>query len=129
MRLGRVAAVLWLASVTAAVGEPWSDWDRMLARQCPARHANWVCDDCWLDLTAAFERTLAPAIRKQVQTLGDPGGRCSDTVIGNACQMGERLQAYERLRLSPAFTAFACRAVKCERIGSCSRFPGQARSR
>lgn len=129
MRFGLAVAAFWLASVTAAGAEPWRDWDRMLSRQCPARHANWVCDDCWLDLTGAFERTLEPATRKRVQALGDPGGRCLPTVIGNACEMSERLQAYERLRLLPAFTAFACREVKCEQIGTCSRFPGQAKGR
>jgi hypothetical protein len=126
MRLALAISALWIASATAAFGEPWRDWDRSLSHECPKQHANWLCDTCWPGLTDAFERTLAPGARKNVELVARATGRCTGNTIGYSCEMEQRLLAYERLRLLPVFTAFACQTVKCERVGSCSRFPGPA---
>ena len=38
--------------VSASTDQAWRDWERLSERQCPERHVNFVCGDCYSILAA-----------------------------------------------------------------------------
>jgi len=123
------ASVAFLALVlplpAASADGAWDHWRSLLQQVCPSHHVNWACDSCWTQITGAFEDTLKPAERRAIQSVIDPHA-CDSEEMGHSCEMGEALQAYERLGLLKRFTAHSCKIVKCEEPALCSRFPKHA---
>ncbi len=131
MKRGRLAAILVLvlgivpASSRAGEADTWKDWQALLQKSCPTRHVDWTCDGCWTQLTGAFEDTLAAADQRKISRVRDVRA-CEQETIGFSCEMGASLDAYKRVGLLRRFVTFGCRAVKCEEVALCSRFPDHA---
>jgi hypothetical protein len=127
--LARICAATFIAvfigatSGVAADDSGWEAWTKELNHTCPTRHVDWGCDGCWTQLTGAFEERLAPRTRTRITHIADSRRRCANERAGVSCEMGRSLVAYERLGLLDRFTGFACKVVRCEEPGLCSRFP------
>ena len=125
-RAGMAAVLaLSLAALPADAADAWRHWEALLYRACPGRHVDSICDGCGLDLIGGFEDTLGASDRRRISRVRD-FRPCKGELFGFSCEMAVSLQAYERTRLLRRFVAYGCRAVKCEELGSCSRFPHSA---
>lgn len=113
------------ASLRADATDTWREWQVLLQKSCPKNHVDWACDSCWTQLTGAFEDTLGTSDRQKLSRVRDYHG-CEQEKIGLSCEMGASLEAYKRVRLLQRFVSFGCRAVKCEEVALCSRFPNHA---
>jgi hypothetical protein len=123
----RLTLLLLCAAAPAAARAPnaWESWEAALARDCPERHVDWVCDGCWDDLIAAFQATLPRRSAARVNAVADERRVRREERIGFSCEMGAYLKAWRRLGLLERFTRWGCKAVKCEEGALCSRFPGR----
>jgi hypothetical protein len=124
-RLLALDLLLLAAPAGARAGDAWQAWEKALARECPERHVEWVCDGCWAELIGAFQASLARPVAKRAVALADTRHVCREERAGFSCEMGAYLKAWRRLGLLPRFTRWGCQAIKCEEGALCSRFPGR----
>jgi len=115
-----IMAPAWLS---ASTDQAWRDWKRLSDRQCPQRHVDWVCGDCYLNLIEGFHSILGQSQKRNVDRIADIKRQCATEQMGFGCETGRSLVAYKKLGLMPQFVRYGCRTVKCEYAASCSRLP------
>jgi len=123
MRIILVAACATLTAWPANAMDAWRDWFHQSRRLCPSHHVDWICNDCYLNLTEGFDRTLTVGQVRRVERIADVDHRCANVEGGFGCITSSEFYAYDRLGLMPRFVRFSCKAVKCEELVDCSRLP------
>jgi len=119
--LSIIAALL--ISAPASATSAWGDYDALLSRQCPSRHADLIVDGQYLDFLNSFEYTLPPAMQLNAKVRADIQHKCGGEQQGFSCEMARSLEAYRTLKLMHRFVAYTCHSVRCEEAGICSQFP------
>jgi len=112
-----------LISAPACATSAWDDYDALLSRQCPGRHADIIVDGQYLELLDSFEHTLPPTMRPNEKSRADIQRKCGGKQEGFSCEMAGSLEAYRTLKLMHRFVAYTCHSVRCEEAGICSQFP------
>ena len=96
-------------------------WEVAVARQCPSRHLERMCDGCYDDFLAGFERALPKATQSKITRLADYQHRCRDEVAGFSCEMAVHLDAMKQLGLFNRFVDYGCTHYTCSYAGHCIR--------
>jgi len=119
------APVLMLLTGATSTSDSWNEWTTALHRECPSRHVEMLSDGAVPDFLDQFSRTLPSATRKRFDRVADIRRQCAKEQLGFYCEMGQSLDAAQKLGLMHKLVSFGCDAVKCEEPALCSRFPGR----
>ena len=118
-----VAAAAAASLISGSTDRAWHDWVRLSHEQCAARHVDWICGDCYLNLIDGFYSTLSLNEKQAVEHIADTSQQCATEKMGFECEAGRSFLAYRKLDLMHRFVRYGCRTVKCEYVASCSRLP------
>jgi len=118
-----VAPLSLLLMSASASSNPWTAWERELARTCPDRHVELMGDGGYDEFLGAFYKTLTSTERRRMDTVVDYKKACARETMGFECEISRNLYAAQKLGLLHKLVMFGCRTVKCEEGALCSQFP------
>lgn len=96
-------------------------WEAAVAKQCPSRHLEWMCDGCYDDFLDGFERRLPKATQSKITKIADYARRCRAEVGGFSCEMAVHVDAMRRLGLFKRFVDYSCTEYSCSFQANCVR--------
>ena len=119
------SAPLWLIAFSMLTSEALAldtrPWEAAVARQCPSRHLERMCDGCYDEFLGGFERTLPKATQSKITRLADYSHRCREEIAGFSCEMAVHVDAMKRLGVFERFVAYGCKQYTCSFAGHCTR--------
>ena len=124
MRSLRFLLPVFCLAATSASALDMGPWEAAVARQCPSRHLEWMCDGCYDDFLDGFERTLPKATQSKIHKIADYSRRCREDVAGFSCEMAVHVDAMRRLGLFKRFVNYSCAEYSCSFAAHCTRTNG-----
>jgi hypothetical protein len=125
MRLKGMLAVIVLALVSATAdgqGDPYQPFHDLLAKQCPAKHLEWLSGGELDDLIEVnFLDTLPGPLQTKLDTAYDQEKQaCASNTMGLTCFNAAYLKAMDDVAVLPRFAKMVCASnLSCKTKGDC----------
>ncbi len=127
----KLATLLLVILVSLPVGataqiDNYTPYHALLAKQCSARHLEWVSPGDLNELIAEFHRSLRPAQQRRLDAVNEEKTACADVTMGATCGNVAALRAMTTMGLLADFAKRVCASgMICRGQSNCSKTLGQ----